>query len=674
MRRIAALCALTALSLCGADWTSRSKDGATYNAYPDGGTAHTFQAFGSSVGPFFDTSGTMAPASIPTASLPGVCRNGSLVWDSTAGALKVCASNAWSGIAGAGGGHAIQDEGVTLATRPSLNFTGAGVSCSDNAGSSRTDCTIPGGAGGGAAGTLGTLQVQADGGGFGAYAGALDGGSGQYMTGLNSTGQATYATVQGSQVSGAVASATALAADPPACGAGTWAYDISTTGTLTCSAPRFDQLANPTGDSAITVPANFKVLWTFTGNTDNAFSIHGDGAYSGTGDLVHFHHQATTAALPGADVLHLEFADADVTGLRVTGTGASSQSITTDGKITAGGLVTATGGFSGSLSGNASTSSALAANGTNCGVGQYAQGVDTAGNAEGCATPPGTYSLPATAASTLGGVKGCTGASCSASPGQTCAAGYVATGFDAFGVMQCANSVANATSAATAGNLGATSQCSAGQGATGIDPAGFAQGCTTYAQIFGDIGGTGASPQVTATHLISALPQAQGGTGSGALTCGAGQHLTSNGSAYSCSADSSLAVQDEGVALTQRQTINFTGAAVNCSDDGVNLRTNCNVTSGGGSLNTATALWSAYSGDVYPMNIPAAWASTSSIVSCSIGPTQGAFASLNVPELLAVATLAGFKVVVTSVNAGSIDVIVLNPGGARLFAMINCIG
>lgn len=45
-----------------------------------------------------------------------------------------------------GGGHTIQDEGVSLASEPNLNFTGSGVSCVDNAGSSRTDCTINSGA------------------------------------------------------------------------------------------------------------------------------------------------------------------------------------------------------------------------------------------------------------------------------------------------------------------------------------------------------------------------------------------------------------------------------------------------------------------------------------------------------------------------------------------------
>lgn len=50
------------------------------------------------------------------------------------------------GSCGSGGGYAtIQDEAGALTQRAIVNFTGAGVACVDNAGSSRTDCTIAGG-------------------------------------------------------------------------------------------------------------------------------------------------------------------------------------------------------------------------------------------------------------------------------------------------------------------------------------------------------------------------------------------------------------------------------------------------------------------------------------------------------------------------------------------------
>ena len=96
-----------------------------------------------------------------------------------------------------------------------------------------------------------------------------------------------------------------------------------------------------------------------------------------------------------------------------------------------------------------------------------------------CAVPPGTYSLPPIGAASLGGVEGCTGTGCVSSPGLVCGTGYVLYGFNASGLEQCANDIANAT---TASSLASTTQCSAGQGATGISTGGAAQGCTTYVQ------------------------------------------------------------------------------------------------------------------------------------------------------------------------------------------------
>lgn len=85
------------------------------------------------------------------------------------------------------------------------------------------------------------------------------------------------------------------------------------------------------------------------------------------------------------------------------------------------------------------------------------------------------------------------------------------------------------------------------------------------------------------TDVTGTLPQANGGTGAGALTCAAGERLTSNGSAYSCSAVVTQAyttVEDEGSGLTQRSTVNFTGSGVSCADSGG--KTVCTISGGGG--------------------------------------------------------------------------------------------
>jgi hypothetical protein len=57
------------------------------------------------------------------------------------------------------------------------------------------------------------------------------------------------------------------------------------------------------------------------------------------------------------------------------------------------------------IGGNSATATALAAAGTTCSAGNFATGVLANGNATGCATPAGTYSLPTATSSTLGGVK-----------------------------------------------------------------------------------------------------------------------------------------------------------------------------------------------------------------------------------------------------------------------------
>lgn len=65
----------------------------------------------------------------------------------------------------------VQDEGSDLTRRKTLNLTGAGVSCVDNSGSSRTDCTIAGG-GGSPGGSDGQLQYRVNSTTFGGLTGA----------------------------------------------------------------------------------------------------------------------------------------------------------------------------------------------------------------------------------------------------------------------------------------------------------------------------------------------------------------------------------------------------------------------------------------------------------------------------------------------------------------------
>ena len=52
------------------------------------------------------------------------------------------ASDQYVSSAGGGGGHTIQEEGVGLTARTNLNFIGAGVTATDNAGTNSTDVTV----------------------------------------------------------------------------------------------------------------------------------------------------------------------------------------------------------------------------------------------------------------------------------------------------------------------------------------------------------------------------------------------------------------------------------------------------------------------------------------------------------------------------------------------------
>jgi hypothetical protein len=58
------------------------------------------------------------------------------------------------GTGGAANYQTVDNAGTPLTQRPTLNFTGSGVSCADNSGATRTDCTITGGGGSGTGSTV----------------------------------------------------------------------------------------------------------------------------------------------------------------------------------------------------------------------------------------------------------------------------------------------------------------------------------------------------------------------------------------------------------------------------------------------------------------------------------------------------------------------------------------
>ena len=128
-------------------------------------------------------------------------------------------------------------------------------------------------------------------------------------------------------------------------------------------------------------------------------TISGDGTLASTGSLSVAKSGGVafgTAAFTASAAYDAAGAAAAVT---TTSIGAVPTSRTVNGLALSSNITITT------ISGNAATATALASNGSNCTAGNYAQGVDASGNAEGCGVPAGTYSLPTATSSVLGGVK-----------------------------------------------------------------------------------------------------------------------------------------------------------------------------------------------------------------------------------------------------------------------------
>lgn len=293
-------------------------------------------------------------------------------------------------------GMTVKDEGVPRGQATGVNCTGAGVTCSLGLG--------------------GVWTLNATGGG-------------------GATLPTTTALLQGDGAGGAAAYAGASCTLPQLM------QNLSASGAPTCFQLRLDQVANPTGDKTFTFPSGAKTLWEFSGATDYAFSIHGTGAFTGSGDLMHLHLQGTPGVAAGADVLHVEWEDTDARGLFLNGPSSASQAATIIGAVGVTGTVTAT-QFSGPLAGQANTAAALAADPVACGAGTYATD-QTASGVLTCSTPPGTYTLPA-ASTTLGGVK----------MAADCSAGNHVASIGAGGELGCTADSGGALAAATATVLG----------------------------------------------------------------------------------------------------------------------------------------------------------------------------------------------------------------------------
>lgn len=168
------------------------------------------------------------------------------------------------------------------------------------------------------------------------------------------------------------------------------------------------------------------------------------------------------------------------------------------------------------ITGNAGTATALAADGSNCGAGQFAAGVDASGSAQGCAALPTTISGTANQIA----VSGPTGAITLSIPDSPTLPGTTTGTF----VGNLTGNVTGASDLADqAGSLLANgANCSPGSAAMGVDDFGAAEGCFAVPSGTGTVSGTNTGDQtITLTGGVTGS-----GTGSFAATVVTNANLT----------------------------------------------------------------------------------------------------------------------------------------------------
>ncbi len=181
--------------------------------------------------------------------------------------------------------------------------------------------------------------------------------NGSFVTNLTTDGTITAAIFSGA-LSGNATTATALAANPTACASNRFVTDTDANGTLTCAL-----LTDADVPNGITVD--------LATNATTAANLVGTGSTTNAVDLA----TAEVAGNLKASNLQNGAADlgpADVTVNLTNSNGSFVTNLTTDGTITA-----AT--FSGALSGNAATATALAANPVACASNRFVTDIDANG-------------------------------------------------------------------------------------------------------------------------------------------------------------------------------------------------------------------------------------------------------------------------------------------------------
>jgi hypothetical protein len=358
---------------------------------------------------------------------------------------------------------AIHDEGVRVGSVRRLDFTGAGVTCSS--GSLQVSCAIPGGAGGGAPTTS---QY---------WVGAADATlSAEHNLGALGTGLV----INTAGIPSAFAGATCSAPDV--------LRSLSASGTPTCVQLRLDQLAAPNqnqtwamGDNHLQFNWNAPVVG---GGFDGAIEFQVQGAF--TGHFMHI-HQLTGDPGAGTHLLHIEATDADVLPLHVQPATTGTRAALVEGYMDVSGVINATAGVVGNVTGTASGNALTAHSHTTTEI----SGLDAGADFSAGTLPQSRGGMGAASLTCAGTDKvTCNGTVCSCSTDLT--GGGVDLSASEF-VTFAANANLSAERVLTAGTNTSVDVGTAGQvkiNVSGLEPAGAFSGvgtCTNqFARVLND--------------------------------------------------------------------------------------------------------------------------------------------------------------------------------------------
>jgi hypothetical protein len=177
-----------------------------------------------------------------------------------------------------------------------------------------------------------------------------------------------------------------------------------------------------------------------------------------------------------------------------------------------------------STTGNAATATALAADGTDCSVGNYARGVDASGNAQGCTVAGGGGTVTSFSAGNLSPLFTTSVATATTTPALTFTLSNAtahtfygnntgSTGAPAFVAITAADvPTLNQNTTGTAAALAANgTNCTANQFNKGVDASGNAESCA--ALVSGDIPNNAANTTGTSANVTGTVAIGNGGTG-----------------------------------------------------------------------------------------------------------------------------------------------------------------